>query len=110
MTSWTAKIKFGAQGTHVRIPIDYMRFKEALEKAREDKWTIYGVEIDPDAEAVDENPFHDDKIMFIFGNEGEGLSEKARKNCDRFVRIKQFAPKTESLNVSVAAGIVLHQW
>ena len=62
---------------------------------------MYGIEIAEDSVAVDEDPFHDDKIIFVFGNEGDGLSEKAQRACDRFVRIKQFAPKTASLNVSV---------
>ena len=106
-----AKIKFGSQGTHARMQFEYVpKFTDAIQTCRSEGFKVYGVEIDTDAVPVDEEPFHDGKIVFVFGNEGDGLSQKARDSCDRFVRIKQFAPKTASLNVSVAAGIVLHQW
>ena len=45
----------------------------------------------------------------VFGAEGHGLHEQVRKKCDVLVRIPM-AGQIASLNVSVAAGIVLFKW
>jgi tRNA G18 (ribose-2'-O)-methylase SpoU len=47
-----------------------------------------------------------DKIAFIFGNEVSGIEEQTILMCDGCVEIPQFGMK-HSLNISVAAGIVL---
>ena len=46
---------------------------------------------------------------FVLGGEGKGLHEQVRKHCDLLVRIPM-AGKISSLNVSVAAGVVLFEW
>jgi 23S rRNA (guanosine2251-2'-O)-methyltransferase len=47
-----------------------------------------------------------DKIALIFGNEVLGVSEEVLEYCDGCIEIPQFGMK-HSLNVSVAAGMVL---
>jgi 23S rRNA (guanosine2251-2'-O)-methyltransferase len=47
-----------------------------------------------------------DKMVFVFGNEVEGVSEDVLSLCDACIEIPQFGMK-HSLNVSVAAGMVL---
>ncbi len=49
------------------------------------------------------------KSVLVLGGEGGGLHEQVRKNCDVLVRIP-LAGKISSLNVSVAAGVVLFEW
>ncbi len=49
----------------------------------------------------------DAPLALVFGNENEGLSPKILGKCDGTFRIPMFG-FTESLNVSVAAGIVLY--
>jgi 23S rRNA (guanosine2251-2'-O)-methyltransferase len=44
----------------------------------------------------------------VFGGEGAGLHRLVRERCDVLVRIP-LRGRTESLNVSVAAGIVLYE-
>ena len=39
-----------------------------------------------------------------------GLSDKEKAICDMFVFIPQYGQGTASLNVSVAAGIILHHY
>ncbi len=50
----------------------------------------------------------DHKIAFLFGAEKEGLSEKALEKADDLIHIPMVG-FTESLNVSVAAAIVLQR-
>lgn len=46
----------------------------------------------------------------MLGNEGAGLNERQMKLCDSFVYIPQYGTGTASLNVAVAASIVLHNY
>ena len=47
-----------------------------------------------------------DPMVMVVGSEGKGLSRLVRQNCDEVVSIPM-AGRTESLNASVAAGVVL---
>ncbi|WP_164681178.1 TrmH family RNA methyltransferase, partial [Mycobacterium intracellulare] len=47
-----------------------------------------------------------DPIVVVVGSEGKGLSRLVRQNCDEVVSIPM-AGNAESLNASVAAGVVL---
>lgn len=49
-----------------------------------------------------------EKLCIIMGNEGNGVSEKLLNKSDEFVYIKT-NDNCESLNVSVAAGIILYE-
>ena len=42
--------------------------------------------------------------------QGDGMSEKQKSFCDQFVYIPQYGNGTHSLNVGVAAAIVLHRF
>ena len=48
------------------------------------------------------------KIALIIGNEGKGISELVSKNCDFLVKIPMYG-ETNSLNASVAAGIMIYE-
>jgi 23S rRNA (guanosine2251-2'-O)-methyltransferase len=47
-----------------------------------------------------------DPLVVVVGSEGKGLSRLVRQTCDEVVSIPM-AGRTESLNASVAAGVVL---
>jgi 23S rRNA (guanosine2251-2'-O)-methyltransferase len=47
-----------------------------------------------------------EKMLLVFGNEVEGVSQELLTVCDACIEIPQFGMK-HSLNVSVAAGMVL---
>ena len=47
-----------------------------------------------------------EKIAVIFGNEVSGVDDEVLKHCSRSIEIPQVGTK-HSLNISVAAGIVL---
>jgi tRNA G18 (ribose-2'-O)-methylase SpoU len=47
--------------------------------------------------------------IFLFGQEGPGLSEAARAAVDIVLSIRQFG-STRSINAGVASGIAMHEW
>jgi tRNA G18 (ribose-2'-O)-methylase SpoU len=49
------------------------------------------------------------RCVLVFGQEGPGLTEDARKQATQVVSIAQFG-STRSINAGVAAGIVMHAW
>jgi len=44
----------------------------------------------------------------VIGSEGEGISRLVREKCDFLVKIPMLG-KTESLNASVAAGVMMYE-
>lgn len=51
---------------------------------------------------------YDFPVGIVIGNEGKGIGPSIQKKCDFVVRIPLFG-KTESLNASVSAGIILYE-
>jgi len=49
------------------------------------------------------------RVCLLFGQEGPGLSERAREACDGTFSIAQFG-STRSINASAAAAIAMHAW
>jgi 23S rRNA (guanosine2251-2'-O)-methyltransferase len=78
-----------------------------LEELKERGYWIYGLDErgTEDYHKVD----YGSPTAFVLGGEGKGLHEQVRKHCDLLVRIPM-AGKISSLNVSVAAGVVLFEW
>jgi tRNA G18 (ribose-2'-O)-methylase SpoU len=50
-----------------------------------------------------------ERVCFLFGQEGPGLSAAAREACDATFSIAQFG-STRSINASAAAAIAMHAW
>lgn len=79
--------------------------RRCIELLRKEGWHIVGVE--QDARAIDYRTFRATKpTLYVFGNEVRGLSPSLRRMCDTLIEIPM-SGKKESLNVSVAAGIIL---
>ncbi len=47
--------------------------------------------------------------VLVFGGEGPGISDEMLAVCQRTVMIEQFG-STRSINIGVAAGILMYQW
>ena len=79
----------------------------ALETLKQRGYWIYGLDErgDQDYDRVD----YATPTAFVLGGEGKGIHELVRKHCDTLVRIPM-AGAISSLNVSVAAGVVLFDW
>lgn len=50
-----------------------------------------------------------EKSVLVFGSEGDGLSPSLINAANQVVHIEQFG-STRSINVGVAAGIVMYEW
>lgn len=98
---------FGNQGTAKRMP--YRKFpslKELKDYSAACAIQVLGIEILDSSKSIWDSPFTT-STAFILGNEGTGLTQQEKEICDGFIYIPQYNSNTESLNVSVAAGIIL---
>ncbi|KAH9683124.1 SpoU methylase domain-containing protein [Citrus sinensis] len=104
---------FNAFGSHGSTSHVNFRHFHSLSDARvflkSKDCDICGVEITDNAVDVTQHPFKK-STAFLLGNEGMGLSAKECEICDFFVYIPQYGGGTASLNVTVAASIVLHHF
>jgi tRNA G18 (ribose-2'-O)-methylase SpoU len=92
----------------------FVAWKECNEFLREHEIRLLGIEIHKDAAPVEsffDSTFDADKnTAILMGNEGQGLSETQMKSCRAFIKIPQYGQGTASLNVNVAASIVLQRF
>jgi len=49
------------------------------------------------------------ELVWVFGQEGTGLSDEILKVCDAVISIPQLG-STRSMNVGVAAGVAMYEW
>jgi 23S rRNA (guanosine2251-2'-O)-methyltransferase len=83
-----------------------VNINRTLEELKELGYWIYGLD-ERGAEDYDRAEYNAPTAL-VFGGEGKGLHELVRKHCDVLVRIPMEG-HIPSLNVSVAAGIVLFE-
>jgi 23S rRNA (guanosine2251-2'-O)-methyltransferase len=79
----------------------------ALEELKERGFWTYGLD-ERGAENYDAVAYNTPTAI-VLGGEGHGLHEQVKKRCDALVRIP-LTGRIPSLNVSVAAGVVLFEW
>jgi 23S rRNA (guanosine2251-2'-O)-methyltransferase len=80
---------------------------QTLEKLKQQGFWIYGLD-ERGTEAYDRVEYATPTAI-VLGGEGKGLHQGVQKHCDVLVRIPM-AGAVSSLNVSVAAGVVLFEW
>ena len=80
----------------------------ALEQLKELRYWIYGLD-ERGAEVYDRVEYATPSAI-VLGGEGKGLHQNVAKHCDFLVRIPMAPGGVASLNVSVAAGVVLFDW
>jgi 23S rRNA (guanosine2251-2'-O)-methyltransferase len=106
--SLTDVVAKAAAGALEHLPVVRVtNINRTLEELKARGYWIYG---------LDERGSEDyDRVQYaaatalVLGAEGKGLHEQVRNHCDVLVRIPMRG-KIASLNVSVAAGIVLFEW
>ena len=80
---------------------------QSLERLKERGFWIYG--LDERGKALYTDVDYAQPSAIVLGGEGNGLHQGVAKHCDVLVRIPM-AGAISSLNVSVAAGVVLFEW
>ena len=97
-----------AAGALEHLPVVRVtNINRTLEDLKQRGYWIYGLD-ERGTQTHDQTDFAQRSVL-VFGSEGRGLHEQVRKHCDVTVRIP-LAGKISSLNVSVAAGVVLFEW
>lgn len=89
--------------------VDWLYFPttmEAVQTLKERGYKIFAVEQAVGSMSLEKFTQPKEKIAIIFGNEVEGVDSEVLKLCDGCIEIPQLGMK-HSLNISVAAGIVL---
>lgn len=79
---------------------------DAITKLKENGLWICGTAVD--AKNYYYNQDLTGPIGIVIGNEGKGMSEKVKNNCDFLVKIPMKG-KVESLNASVSTGIIIYE-
>ncbi len=101
---WNAKVvrsAVGMQFTHPTVTCTETELGQFLADA---SITAWGADAGGAALGTQPPP---DRLALVVGNEGAGLKDSVRDLCGGLVAIPM-APGAESLNVAVAAGILLH--
>ena len=77
-----------------------------INKLKDNGFWIVGTALDNsvDFKTID----YSGKIALVIGNEGSGISNIVSQNCDFLAKIPMYG-KTNSLNASVAAGIMIYE-
>ena len=79
---------------------------ESINKLKEAGLWICGTDINTKTYYYDQDLTG--AIGIVIGNEGQGISEKVKKNCDFLVKIPMKG-KVTSLNASVSTGIIIYE-
>jgi tRNA G18 (ribose-2'-O)-methylase SpoU len=99
-----------SMGAALRLPlVESPNLPEDLQRLRSEwDYELIATVLDPDAEPLDRMR-RGNRTALLFGSEGHGLERSLVERCDRKATIPM-QPDTDSLNVSVAAGIFLHHF
>lgn len=102
---YNPKVIQATMGSFTRVNIVYTDLVEYLSKTEN---VNIGTDMDGENLYTFEKP---DKINLILGNEGNGMRPETEKQLQKCITIPRFgkSQSTESLNVSMAAGIILGQ-
>jgi len=104
----TETVAKAAAGALEYLPVARItNVSQALEHLKQQGFWIYG--LDEHGPAPYDRIEYNTPTAMVLGGEGKGLHHGVQKHCDVLVRIPM-AGAVSSLNVSVAAGVVLFEW
>ena len=104
----TETVAKAAAGALEHLPVVRVgNVNQTLESLKARGFWIYG--LDERATHLYSETDYAKPTVIVLGGEGQGLHQLVKKHCDVLVRIPM-AGAISSLNVSVAAGIVLFEW
>ena len=103
--SVTASVAKASAGTFQHLPVAMVvNLVRTIEYLKERKFWIYGA----DAEGTSDirTPDYEGHVALVMGSEGREIRPLIRKHCDFLIAIPMRG-RVASLNVSVAAGVIL---
>lgn len=104
----TETVDKAAAGALTYLPVARVtNITQAIERLKQQGFWIYG--LDERGTELYDRVDYGIPTAIVLGGEGKGLHQNVQKHCDVLVRIPM-AGEVSSLNVSVAAGIVLFEW
>lgn len=93
------------QGSHFHLPIYRMPVATFVEEAKKSNLPILATTLSKDSKDYRElSPLED--FVLVMGNEGQGISSVMAESAEQLVHISMKG-RAESLNVAVAAGILM---
>lgn len=102
---WNAKVVRSAMGAHFHHPAFHATWEELGAFLRAGSVALWGADANGDPIGSVSAPF---RLALAVGNEGGGLTPPVRRAAQRIVSLP-ISGAVESLNVAVAAGILLHE-
>ncbi|WP_064092570.1 TrmH family RNA methyltransferase [Rossellomorea aquimaris] len=102
---YNPKVLRSAQGSHFHLPIVRKDLTEVITLLKEKGVPVYGTTLENGVEYVTIQP--KGSYALIVGNEGSGMSQEVLSLTDQNLYIPIYG-KSESLNVAIAAGILLY--
>ncbi|HJB22621.1 MAG TPA: RNA methyltransferase [Candidatus Jeotgalibaca pullicola] len=102
------KVIRSMQGSHFHIPIYRMSLPELIDRLQESAIPVFGTALDEKAQRYRDVPITDSAAI-ILGNEGNGVSNQLLAKTDGNIYIPIIG-KAESLNVAVAASILMYHF
>ncbi|MHC5252110.1 TrmH family RNA methyltransferase [Listeria kieliensis] len=103
---YNPKVIRSAQGSHFHIPVISGNLTDWLFRLIDEEVPVYGAFLDETAMPYDQIP-KKESFGLVVGNEGNGISKPVEEKIRHKVYIPIFG-ESESLNVSVAAGILMY--
>jgi len=104
----TETVSRAAAGALAYLPVVRVgNINRALDDLKERGYWIYG--LDERGEHIYDEVAFTRPTAIVLGGEGHGLHQLVAKHCDFLVRIPM-SGEVASLNVSVAAGVMLFEW
>ncbi|MDR3094796.1 MAG: RNA methyltransferase [Bacteroidales bacterium] len=82
-------------------------YAEAVSQLRTNGYRIVATSLREDSKPLHELDLSKGKCAIVFGNEHRGVSDELLNEADEHVQIQMYG-FTQSLNISVSAGIALH--
>ena len=106
--AYNSKVIRSTMGAISKVKIYYLEdsyYEESINILKSNGYTIVGTRLQESTMLNDFTP--DSKTVYVMGNEANGITDKTKLLCDKFVKIPMENIQ-ESLNVAVAASILMY--
>jgi RNA methyltransferase, TrmH family len=103
--TYNPKVLRSAQGSHFHLPVISGDLTEWIDRLNEDNIPVYGTALENGSVFTEADS--NEAFALLVGNEGSGVNKELLAKTTQNLYIPIYG-KSESLNVAVAAGILLY--